>query len=141
MLPVLCSGLQNSCVFFVLGVPWFVCFLCSRICASSVAVGAAKLLAFRSFYFSVMLPVFCASTSSFSGFQREGQGEGQSERGHRRRQKERGREGESREEREETERGEGQGRDKEVREREVVKGLRSTTEFHSLETGGLDLTN
>ena len=41
----------------------------------------------------------------------------------------------------ETERGEGQGRDKEGREREVVKGLTSTTGFHSLETGGLDLTN
>ena len=41
----------------------------------------------------------------------------------------------------ETERGEWQGRDKEGREREVVKGLTSTTGFHSSETGGLDLTN
>ena len=41
----------------------------------------------------------------------------------------------------ETERGEGQGRDKEAREREVVKGLTSTTGFQSLEMGGLHLTN
>ena len=75
---------------------WF--FLCSRICASSLAVWAAKLLALGSFYLTVVLPfffpdlpalLFCASSSSFSGYQREGEGEGESERGHRRRQKER----------------------------------------------------
>ena len=41
----------------------------------------------------------------------------------------------------EAERGEGQGRDKEGREREVVKGLTSTTGFHSLKTGRVDLSN
>ena len=34
-----------------------------------------------------------------------------------------------------------QGRDKEGREREVVKGLTSTTGFHSLEMVGLGLTS
>ena len=108
-----------------------------------------------------MLPVvfFRPSCSAFLCFHfflfwiPEGGGEGGSERGHRRRQKERergkglerGRE-QTREIGEigrgrETERGEGQGRDKEGRERQVVKGLTSTTGFHSLEPGGLDLTN
>ena len=74
---------------------------CSRICASSFAVWAAKLLALKSFYFSVVLTVFfclpfcsvffCASTSSFSVCQREGEGGGESEKGHRSRQKEKGR--------------------------------------------------
>ena len=67
---------------------------------------------------------------------RGGGGEGEGERG----REQRGEIGEIWGGRE-TERGEGQRRDKEGRQREVVKGLTSTTGFHSLETGGLDLTN
>ena len=146
---------KNSSVFFVLGVPWFVVFSCFRICVSFFlqfglqncwpsGVSTFQLCS-QLCFFGLPALLFCTSTSSCSAFQREGEGEGERERGHRRRQKERGR-GQTREIGEigrgrETERGEGQGRDKEGREREIVKGLTSTTGFHSLETGGLDLTN
>ena len=135
----LCALVFKAVVLFC-AVCSLVCgvFLCSRICASSFAIWAAKLLAFRSFYFSVVLPVvfFRPSCSAFLCFHfflfwiPEGGGEGGSEREHRRRQKERGRgkglergREQTREIGEigrgrETERGEGQGRDKQGRERE-----------------------
>ena len=116
-------------------------FLCSRICAAIFAVCAAKAAGLEDFLlvscatlFFFGLPALLFSASTSPGFQREGEGEG--ERG----REQRGEIGEIGGRRE-RERGEGQGRDKEGREREVVKGLTSTTGFHSLQTGGLDLTN
>ena len=149
------------CVFFVMGVPWFVVFCAPGFVLLALQFGLQNCWPSEFLLYSCAPNcVFSASLLCFSvlpllhvlhsrrrkrervrvkedtGGDKRRWGEGEGERG-REQTREIGEIGRGRE----TKRGKGQGRDREGREREVVKGLRGTTGFHSLQTGGLDLTN
>ena len=104
MIGSLCSDLcfqfcalvfKAVCLFFlVLGSPWFMFFFCAPGFARLVlqfglqncwpsGVSTCQLCS-QLCFFGLPALLFCASTSSFSGFQREREGEGESERDRRR---------------------------------------------------------